>query len=123
MMKHVVAIISCAVGILFGTLGAGMIGGVVGAITGLGVGYAYMAVVLYFWESKPLRFLVGIFGGTVAGGLSGMSVHVPSLIGIGKPIWGSTGDGIFIGGVFGLCVGTVLGLILGIIFINTELYS
>jgi hypothetical protein len=116
MMKHSIAIVSCIVGMLLGSLAAGWIGAVMGAITGCVLGYAYVAVVVFFWEPRLRRFLTGTIGGTVVGGLSGMSVHVPELLGLGEPFWGSGAAGVRIGGMFGLCVGTVLGLILSICF-------
>lgn len=120
-MKLSIAALSCATGITFGSIGAGVIGALSGAVTGFALGFAYMVAVLRFWEPRFRRIVISTVGGMVVGSLSGISVHVPEIFGLVEPFWGDAATGIMVGGLGGLCVGTVLGVILCIIFMNTEI--
>ncbi len=111
-MKKTIASIGCAVGLLFGGLGAGVIGMVTGGIAGFAVGFAYAALLLAYRGPKALRFVVGTVGGTVAGGLAGVAVHVPGYFGFGEQFWGGGTASMQFGGVFGLCVGAMLGMVI-----------
>jgi len=89
---------------------AGVIGGALGIINGVAVGYYYMEFSFRIkTESRLLRILKGTLYGTVAGTVSGGLVHIPGLI-IEK-----SSEGLFmawIGALVGAGFGTAFGLLL-----------
>lgn len=111
-LKWVIAVISAAIGGFFGLFG-GPVGAIVGIISGLLVGYYYVHFTLQIKSSSTLlRIILGTFYGTLAGLISGVSVHVPSLFIQQKHgLFGSGGGALMTGAIFGVVVGTGVGFI------------
>lgn len=113
-LKSVMAVISGAVGGFFGLFG-GAAGSVVGIISGLAVGYYYVHFTLNIKSQSGLvRIFLGTINGTLAGLISGVSVHVPNLfVKQGHSFLDS--GALFTGAIFGIVIGTVFGFIGAII--------
>lgn len=111
-LKWLIAVISAAIGGLFGQFG-GQVGAIVGVISGLLVGYYYVHSALKIGSrSTLLRIIVGTFYGTLAGLISGVSVHLPNFFILLKHgLFGNAGVTLMIGATFGVVVGTVVGFI------------
>lgn len=108
-LKGVIAVIAGITGGFFGSAG-GMAGTIVGIITGLIVGYYYVHFTLNIKSPSTLVKIVrGTFNGTLAGLISGVLVHVPSLFISKSHGMFAGGGGLFVGAVFGVIVGTFLG--------------
>jgi hypothetical protein len=59
-----------------------------------------------------LRIFLGTLNGTLAGLISGISVHIPSLFIQQKHgLFGSGGGAISVGATFGVVIGTIFGFI------------
>ena len=106
----IIGIICALVGCFFGMAG-GAFGCALGILSGLFVGYYWVILTEKLRELNVfLRIIIGTVYGSIAGVLSGASVHIPGLF-MEKNVQAFTGglDGIYFGASFGLMIGTFLG--------------
>jgi len=77
------------------------------------VGYCYVHFTLKIKSRYALlRIFLGTLNGTLAGLISGISVHIPNLFVQQKHgLFGSGGGAISTGAIFGVVIGTVFGFI------------
>ncbi len=115
-LKSVIAVFSGAVGGFFGQFG-GKFGLIVGILSGLAVGYYYVRFTLNIKsQSGLIRILLGTLNGTLAGLISGVSVHVPALFfKQGHGFLFRYSSVLFVGAISGIVIGAIFGFICAII--------
>ncbi len=113
-LHWVVGAICAAVAGAMGAISGREVGGVLGVVNGLAVGYWYVELSLRIPErSRLVRILKGTGYGAVAGAVSGGLVHLPSILMPGSSM--NDLSMIPVGAVFGVVLGTPFGLLLSLI--------